>query len=194
MRSLPKCAPLSWMLTGALSLGLGAPLAWAHGGEDHAHEEPAVSPTLAPLPNVAAGEGSAFEVVLKTPPLVPGEPLRAQVFVSDRETNAPVEGATIDIEAKGADGFREVARAEVTPSPGVYALSLTPPGPGEFLFDVTVQAPPRADLLSLKGEFLAAEDAAPPSTPLGWPLLLAVGALTLGLGFGFGRLSRPAAP
>jgi hypothetical protein len=149
----------------------------------------------AALPNVAASTGSVFEVVLKAPPLT-GEAVTAQVFVAEVSSNAPVSDAVIDMEAKGDGGFRESVRAQSTQTPGVYEVAISLPGEGEFLFDVSVQAAGKADLLSLSGVFAGPAEPASGGGGANIPLLLAAAALAAGLGFGVGRLSgrRVSAP
>jgi hypothetical protein len=170
-----------------LAVVFGAPcFVWAHGGEDHEHAAPAL--VTAGLPNVAASTGSVFEVVLKAPPIT-GEAVTAQIFVAEVASNAPVSGAVVALEAKGDGGFRESVQAQATKTPGIYEVAISLPGEGKFLFDLSVQAGGKADLLSLSGVFAGPAEPSRGGRGSNVSLLLAAAALAAGVGFAVGRLS-----
>ncbi len=134
-----------------------APLhAQAHGGEDHGAAAP---PASAPLPvtvTLGAGtEGTAFQAVLM-PVAKDGS---TTLFLADIDTNAPVDGAVIEVEAGSWQG-----RAVATGAPGTYTLAWLPPAEGA---DVTlaVAADGRDDLLLAQAVRLPAPagGAAPPA-------------------------------
>lgn len=138
--------------------------------------------------------GSLYEVVLKAHRHPPGEEMEVFFLLSEYESNAPVKGASLEVEAKGEGGFRVSGRAKETQSPGVYRLPLTFPAEGEYLFDLTIQAAQGADLLVVSGFWLTSPEAASNSAPSGvsiWMLAgSALGALLAGvLGFLLGRAS-----
>lgn len=113
-------------LVAALLAG-GQP-ARAHGGEDHSAPSAAApaAPPAARLPGFGA-DGTAFQVVLA--PQAGGTTL---VYLADIDTNAPVAGASLTVEAAGWQG-----QAEATAADGVYTLAWAPSPEGG---DVTILA------------------------------------------------------
>ena len=118
----------------ALLLGLCTEAVRAHEGEDHG--PPAVVNARPLLPRVTA-HSELFELVGV---LEPGG--RLLLWLDATPTNAPVEGAAVEVEGAGANG----QAAEV--SPGVYELKLAQaPAPGSHPLTFTVQAGEDMDLL-----------------------------------------------
>lgn len=116
------------LLLAASSLG-----AFAHGGEDHG--PPPLANARALLPRVTA-HSDVFEIVGVL------EPGRLLVYVDATPTNAPVTGASVEIEGAGANA----KAAEV--SPGVYEIKFAQmPAPGQHPMTFTVQAGSDTDLL-----------------------------------------------
>jgi len=118
----------------ALLLGLCTEAVRAHEGEDHG--PPALVNARPLLPRVTA-HSELFELVGV---LEPGG--RLLLWIDATPTNAPVEGAVVEVEGAGANG----KAAEV--SPGVYELKLAQaPAPGSHPLTFTVQAGSDIDLL-----------------------------------------------
>lgn len=118
---------------------LMAPMAsWAHGGEDHG-DAPA---PVAAVAGVATGPravavSALFEVVVA----LDGNTL--VLYVDDYNTNAPVTGATVEVDGGGVSG-----KATET-APGVYSIvapSLA--APGAYPLALTIEAGDAADLIS----------------------------------------------
>lgn len=116
------------------SLFLCAPLAaFAHGDEDHGAPAPAVSQSVAPR---AVANSEEFEAVL----VLEGKKL---VLYLDRfASNAPVSGATVEIEGGGLKG------AATETSPGVYAMDAASITPAKHPLTIAIEAGDSADLLS----------------------------------------------
>lgn len=163
----------------ALLLGLCTEAVRAHEGEDHG--PPAVVNARPLLPRVTA-HSELFELVGV---LEPGG--RLLLWLDATPTNAPVEGAVVEVEGAGANG----KAAEV--SPGVYELKLAQaPAAGSHPLTFTVQAGSDMDLLGAPlvvaradgaegagpGAAAVAGEASPRAAwagPLGWMALGAAG-------------------
>lgn len=139
----------------------GAASASAHGGHEDAPASPPPPASPAEGPGIAA-QGEVFEVVAK--PAANGMLL----FLAEIDSNRPVAGAAIEVEATGAAPWQGMA--EATGSPGIYALPWSPVAAPSDL-TLTVQAGEAFDLLLLGGlarpapVMVAAE---PPATPADW--------------------------
>lgn len=111
----------------------------AHSGHDHGAAEPPPPPPAAAGPG-AGGTGDFFEAVLK----LSGES-GSLLYLADVDSNAPIAGAAIEIDAGGWQG-----RGETTGSPGVYFLAWPfPAAPVDVT--LTVSADGRDDLILLSG-------------------------------------------
>lgn len=112
-----------------------AAAAWAHGGEDHSHENaPAMAGDVAPRTSAQSGE---FELVAV---LAAG---KLTLYLDRYADNAPVPDAEVEIES---GTFKAVA-AQI--APGVYAV----PGqafaqPGKYPLTISVEAGEAVDLLT----------------------------------------------
>ncbi|XXF75170.1 FixH family protein [Myxococcaceae bacterium GXIMD 01537] len=120
-------------------------LAGAHGGEDHGEKAP-VPMAGARGPSVAA-TGEAFEVLVKAPEAEPGHPAELQVFVADPRTNAPLEGARVELSFLGAGEVKVAAAA--SGSPGIYTATTTFPSEGDWEALATVKRGSASEVLSL---------------------------------------------
>lgn len=157
-----------------LVLAAAAPSVSAHGGEDHGGENhddapAAVAATVTGGPRASAAT-TLFEAVAV---LQHGQVL---FYIDSYDTNAPVTGAVVEIEGEGIGG-----RAPET-APGVYALPVPAPVPGEYALTLTVETADNADLLALSLSVPAAEAAvaSPAGTPTGFAIAAVVAALLLG--------------
>ncbi len=149
---LPSPSVSTWLQAFSLvvSLALTATpgsLAWAHGGEDHGDAPAPVNTATTPAaPHTSARTSSRtsartdnFELVAV---LQEAAAPTLTLYLDRADTNAPVEGASIDVES-GA--FKSTAKAV---EPGIYTL---PAGPlaqaGHHPLTITVQSADTADLL-----------------------------------------------
>jgi cobalt-zinc-cadmium efflux system membrane fusion protein len=117
----------------------------AHGGEDHSAPIAAAAPSVR-QPGFGA-DGTVFQIVLA--PQAGGTTL---VYLADMDSNAPVAGASLDVEAAGWQG-----RAEPSASEGIYLLAWAPPEAGA---DVTVMASAAG-----KDDLLLVAGVTPPAPP-----------------------------
>lgn len=134
-----------------------------------------------------AAEGEVFELVVRA------EPGATLLFLAERDSNAPVEGAALDVEIAGPDVWS--GRAAPAGSAGIYAIDWRA-GPLPANLTAVVQSMGRDDLILVEGLRIEAPPAAPvpaAAAPLGdWRVLAGGGAgLLLLAAFGLGmRLCR----
>ena len=170
----------------ALCLLLTLTAAAAHGGDDHDHaEESAAVVGASAAPQLEIADAN-FELVAE----IADRKLR--IYLDQPATNAPIDGATIEVTADGIPAGTATAKAD-----GTYELPAPwadEPGTKKLKFTVTA-----GDLKSdLAGDLVIVHaDKAPPQMDAGWPALLssvptwiiAVG--TALLGFVIAMVVRP---
>jgi membrane fusion protein, heavy metal efflux system len=172
-------------LIATLCLLLAAGGAFAHGGDDHAHEEPAaVATEHTPQIEVTAGDLELVAFVADR---------TLTIYLDRAATNAPVPGATIKVIADGIAG----GTAEQT-APGLYALPAPwadEPGHKPLKFAVTVDGKET----ELSGELdIAAASTEPAAAAVPWgaifasPLTWILAALAAATGFVLAFAFRPA--
>ena len=163
-----------------------SPAAFAHGGEDHGGEESARSfPASASRVPSAGGIGETFEVLVKAEPVARGLPQPLRAFVADARTNAPIEGAAVELTLVGASEIKVKARANA--SAGVYDAEVRVPSEGDYHVVAQVSRERVVDLVTLgklQVRTLASSEATPSATsplPLILGGLILAGALALGV-------------
>lgn len=121
----------------------------AHEGETHDDE----GAGAVPIPSASTRAGSAwtelFEVVVKPMDDAFSIPSKLRIFLSEYATNAPVGGATIEVETSAEPKLVTTATASATT--GIYELSLPLPREGEYDLKLIVKTPELFDLLSVRG-------------------------------------------
>lgn len=175
------------LLAGSL---LAAPLlvptlALAHEGHDHGAPAVAVNESPRAPRFVAASED--FEVV--------GVLLdrRLTLYLDDARTNAPIDGATLEV---AAETFKGQA---VRDSAGTYVVSLNvAPAAGKHALTISVDAPAGSDLLVASLDVAAADPTAAGKGATDWlsaaRWLLGGGAIVLGGAAAFVYVRRRTAP
>ena len=155
-------------------------------GHSHGEEVGGASSSVGPGAVTTSAMTGRFEVVLTHAPVRGGQPYAGLLYLADYETNRPVEGATLTVQALGVPGAVAV---EETAEPGVYAVSLPGgfPRDGRYDVSVSVRAGAAADLVLLTGLYVgpvetpAAEPTAEPSGGAGVPWVWVLGVAALGL-------------
>ncbi len=121
-----------------------------HEGHSHSHGEEAtesVDMSDIPLPTSSESVSDKYEVLLKFQPVEPGEELMMMLFLSDVNTNAPIDSASILIQnVQVSDQKFEIELEEK----GIYHIHTTMGEEKLFDLDVTIQSPKGADLIRLK--------------------------------------------
>ncbi len=155
-------------------------------GHSHGEEVGGASSSVAAGSVTTSAMTGRFEVVLTHAPVRGGQPYAGLLYLADFETNRPVEGAALTVQALGVPGTVAV---EPTGEPGVYAVSLPGgfPRDGRYDVSVSVQAGGASDLILLTGLYVgavetpAAEPTAEPSGGAGIPWAWVLGVAALGL-------------
>jgi len=83
-----------------------------------------------------------YEVVLKYRAEAGSDRTRATIYVSDYATNAPIDGARIDLRTTAPVQTNATATRS---RPGVYEVDLVHPKPGDYTLILTVQGPAPAE-------------------------------------------------
>lgn len=160
----------------AVVVALTPHAAWSHDGVDHDKATPAVAAPATPQAPRATAQTDSFELVAV---LQAGDTPTLTLYLDRVDTNAPVAGASIEVES-GA--FKGTAKAM---EPGVYTLPAPALAqPGHYPLAITVQSGDTADLLDATLNVEAPSDHAPnhtPSTTSRWPWLAAAAALLITL-------------
>ncbi len=161
-------------------LAAGAADAGAHGGEDHDAPKPAV-PAASGAQRAAFGQTGQFEALVRLDPARPGD---LEVFVADWATNAPVGGATVELEIQSSPVVS--VTAEPAGAAGIYhALAEVPPG--EYGIVATITSGERVDLIEIEPLDFAPPALAAPKPGSGvdipWrPITAALGGLVVLVG------------
>ncbi len=160
---------------------------WAHGGEDHGEAASAIAAPATPQAPRATAQTDSFELVAV---LQAGDTPTLTLYLDRADTNAPVAGASIEVES-GA--FKGAAKAV---EPGVYTLPAKAfTQPGHYPLAITIQSADTADLLDATLNVEAPSDHTadhPASTTSRWPWLAAAAALLITITTAW-RLQRRAA-
>lgn len=163
-------------------------LALANGGDDHGAAVRTVDPGI-DVHRVEVAS-SRFELVLRWPHADAGETLSFEAFISDFETNAPVDGAAVELRLAGAESPKLALRAAgrgryvgeiASPSTGLYAMTMvvTLPDGGDVLVADGLELGPHAD--AAHGDEADHESSLPWGFWAGLGGVLLVGLVLLGL-------------
>lgn len=103
-------------------LGLLPVMAFAHGGEDHDEAKKASVTPVSYFSSEAASE--IYEVLLKYSPIVPGKETMLRLYLSEYNTNKPIDSAKLEITVAGNPNIKITA---VKIDKGVFELKTTFP-------------------------------------------------------------------
>lgn len=173
--------------------------AFAHEGEDHGAKPAGSPPPLAATASYVASS-ARHELVVAAPELTPLAHSQLELFVNAWATNAPVEGAVVNLEFRPRSGGSAAAKAiaTATTQPGVYRAEFQSPAAGAYNLVVSLQTELGADEFALPGFVVSATRPVPQARTRG-PLLTiglaAIVALVLVLAIArFGPRRASAAP
>ncbi len=116
---------------------------------DHSHGSEVVAEAIedTPLPTSAEGISDKYEVLLKFTPVEPGEQLSMKLFLSDVNSNAPINKANLQLmNVEYPQQSFELSMIEN----GIYLVNTTMPEEKEFDIDVSIDASIGADLIRLQ--------------------------------------------
>ena len=124
-----------------LFLGALAPSVVAHAGHDHGTEPVPISKP-SPSSEHPSTSGRLFEVVMER-----CDADKVNLYISDNQTNQPIEGADVDVAVTGDITLK--SKAEASKSPGVYALPLKVNEGKKVTLELKIAAPKMSETLSL---------------------------------------------
>lgn len=131
----------------------------AHEGEQHAGPEVAAVPAPGEGLQVESAFSETFELVVKHPPLFPRQEETWRIFLTDYQTNAPVEKARIGLSARGP-GEINVDAAE-TDVHGIYEAKLSLPQKGDYTLTVEIEVGELTDAFIINGVSVGVQGPAP---------------------------------
>jgi len=132
-------------------------IAFAHGGENHDDGKKTVATTTSHFSSEAFSD--KYELLIKYGAITPGKEAMLKLFISEYNTNKPVDSASVLVNVAGNPNIRvSVSRAEK----GVYELKASFPEKKSYNLTVNIKSAMGADLLQLNNieagkEFAAAE-------------------------------------
>jgi RND family efflux transporter MFP subunit len=128
-----------------ISAILSANIVFAHGGEDHAEKQPAsVAASKTYFSVVAVSE--KYELLLKYKHIHEGEETSMQLFVSEFNSNKPIDKADIKIISNGDKNLKfSIKQSDL----GIYEIRTTFPEKKAYSLQVTINSALGADLMML---------------------------------------------
>lgn len=159
----------------------------AHGGEDHGEQTPqtAVSTKGTVTHTTRLGD---IEVTFKHPELVPDTPTSGKLFLTQFETNAPVEGATVVVDFEAADGSVTRAAVEKTDQPGIFMVKVPALAPATYTVRAGITTKGETDTATFSGVGVTPATTGITASLYGWARSLLVGTVFLFLAALFGTL------
>lgn len=145
-------------------LGLLPVITFAHGGEDHGNAKKA---TISPASYFASEAASEiYEVLLKYSPIVPGKESSLRLYLSEYNSNKPIDSAKLEITVAGNPNIKI---AVVRIDKGVFELKATFPEKKAYNLVVNINSYAGIDLIQLNnveaGKELAVETTESSSHP-----------------------------
>lgn len=129
----------------SLSLLFSSTLVVAHGGEDHGDSKPKVSATPKNYFTTTA-LSDVYELLIKYEPIKPNEDTHFKLFVSDFESNKPVDNATITITSPENDKLKfEVKQIDN----GIYEVHGNFPDKKIYSLTININSSLGPDLISI---------------------------------------------
>ncbi|MEO7538805.1 MAG: hypothetical protein ABIV21_02175 [Pyrinomonadaceae bacterium] len=167
-------------------LFLGNTTIFAHGGEDHGDQ---ALPTTSNKGTVTrTAKLGDMELTLKHSVLIPDTASSGKLFLTEFQTNVPVEGATAVIEFESTDGTVVQAAVEKTDSPGAFIVKIPALPEGSYTVRSKVTAKSATDAATFSGVGVTHTDSAETTSIFGWAKTLLVGILFLMVAALFGLL------
>ena len=117
----------------------------AHDGEDHSAAKKSTTGAASYFSSEAASE--KYELFVKYGTIKPGVQETLKLFITEYNTNKPVDSATLQVSVPGNPAIKLLA---VRVEKGIYEIRAIFPKKQSYSLNVTISAKPGADLLQLK--------------------------------------------
>ena len=137
-------------------LGLLPVLAWAHGGEDHGDAKKTVASPTSYFSSEAVSE--IYELLLKYNPIVPGKESTLRLYLSEYNSNKPIDSAKLEITVAGNPNIKITA---VRLDNGVFELNAIFPEKKAYNLVININSYAGIDLIQLNNIEAGKELAAP---------------------------------
>ena len=137
-------------------LGLLPVLVWAHGGEDHGDAKKTVASPTSYFSSEAVSE--IYELLLKYNPIVPGKESTLRLYLSEYNSNKPIDSAKLEITVAGNPNIKiTVVRLDK----GVFELKAIFPEKKAYNLVININSYAGIDLIQLNNIEAGKELAAP---------------------------------
>ncbi len=121
----------------------------AHGGEDHGDQPPKTAVSKGTVTHTTRLEDT--EVTFKHPELVPDTPTSGKLFLTQFQTNAPVDRATAVLEFEAADGSVTRTIVEKTDEPGTFTVKVPALPQGTYVVRAFITNKGKTDTATFSG-------------------------------------------
>ncbi|TWI77691.1 RND family efflux transporter MFP subunit [Lacibacter cauensis] len=119
-------------------------MAFAHGGEDHGDAKKTIAASTSYFSAEAFSD--KYELLLRYNPITPGKETVLKLFISEFDTNKPIDSATLNITVSGNPNLKVVvSRIEK----GIYELKTTFPEKKAYSLVVSINSYAGIDLIQL---------------------------------------------
>lgn len=125
-------------------LGLLPVMAWAHGGEDHGDAKKTAASPTSYFSTEAVSE--IYEVLLKYSPIVPGKESSLRLYLSEYNSNKPIDSAKLEITVAGNPKIKITATRV---DKGVFELKANFPEKKSYNLVVNINSYAGIDLIQL---------------------------------------------
>jgi RND family efflux transporter MFP subunit len=139
-------------------LGLLPVMAFAHGGEDHGDAKKTSISPVSYFSSEAASE--IYEVLLKYSPIVPGKETSLRLYLSEYNTNKPIDSAKLEVTVADNPNIKVIV---VRVDKGVFELKTTFPAKKAYNLVININSYAGIDLIQLNN-VEAGKELAPPAT------------------------------
>ena len=132
---------------------------FAHGGEEHGDQKPAVAKTENGTVS-RTGRLGDFEILLKHSLLEPDTAASGRLFITGFATNEPAPNADLKVQVESASGAVTEIPVEKSEAAGSYLLKIPALSGGGYTFRVISAAGGKSQTLSFSGVEVAHQEAA----------------------------------
>ena len=159
----------------------------AHGGEDHGGETPqsAVN-TKGTITQTTRLED--IELTFKHPEIVPDTPTSGKLFLTQFQTNAPVDGASVSVAFEAAGGAVTNAVVEKADEPGSFTVKVPSLPQNSYVVRVGITTKGKTDTATISGVSVTPAQAGVTGSLYSWVRTLLTSMVFLFLAALFGTL------
>lgn len=172
-----------WIVIASFFVTVFGQLVYGHGGEDHGDSAPKVTTTEKGSVSRSARSGN-IELTVKHPVLEPDVATAGNIFITDYQTNAAFDKASISAEVENANGPTISIPVDKSEQAGIFSLKIPALPEGNYTMRVKLAYDGSSDTVTFSGVNVEQATASDNSTGISWVrgiLLFLTGALVLAL-------------